>query len=245
MAASEEEPEESRLSLREVEEELVHERFKLQKVRRERNLVFERLKDMKRENAEVRAALKKALGERDDALGRAQAFEVAVFEERTRWAERLKRREAECLEDAIEAATEAVKEAVDIVRKQRPLLEDADLRDLILNAKKLREKLSVLGTVEDPGVALRETLFAIAHPYGSAPPLDPTQALPAAVACVDFAIEAATILAQREAPTRGVTAAKRLLDPAKNWLLRKFDTEVNDDDDTTQCDDDDDNNILV
>ena len=44
--------------------------------------------------------------------------------------------------------------------------------------------------LEGDGEPLKETLTAIAHPYGGAPPLSPAEALPAALACVDFCVVA-------------------------------------------------------
>ena len=44
--------------------------------------------------------------------------------------------------------------------------------------------------LEGDGEPLKETLTAIAHPYGGAPPLSPAEALPAALACIDFCVVA-------------------------------------------------------
>ena len=61
--------------------------------------------------------------------------------------------------------------------------------------------------LEGDGEPLKETLTAIAHPYGGAPPLSPAEALPAALACVDFCVVALpALLDSASADDAGVLA---------------------------------------
>ena len=61
--------------------------------------------------------------------------------------------------------------------------------------------------LEGDGEPLKETLTAIAHPYGGAPPLSPAEALPAALACVDFCVVALPALLDSASTTdEGVLA---------------------------------------
>mgnify|MGYP003312802332 CR=1 FL=1 len=57
---------------------------------------------------------------------------------------------------------------------------------------------------------LKETVLAVAHGYGTAPPLSPAEALPAALACVDFAVVALPALLDKAAAPAGGEAPSGL-----------------------------------
>mmetsp|Transcript_29349 Transcript_29349/g.94687 ORF Transcript_29349/g.94687 Transcript_29349/m.94687 type:complete len:228 (+) Transcript_29349:65-748(+) len=216
----------------EVEEELAHQRCK-----REREALREAV-------STLRSAVRSARREAAEATERAEATEMALFEERTQWSALLRRREEECFEDAVAAAVETAEEVLDRVRRGAPEAKAfrspgrhqtttpttsappprravderrlADLDDVVVEAKRILEKLGD-ANVADGGAALKETLFAIAHPYGVAPPLAPTEALPATVACVDFALRAAGALTSLDA----AYAEKKKPRPSRPRALRR------------------------
>lgn len=145
---------------------------------------------------------------------RARHFEVALFEERARSAKALQEQRAEYLEAAVEVARElaarrpqasapgpgpparrASSHATELARGAPSTWSEAGQRASVLGVGVLfraRQLRAHHGTILEGGDGgpLKETLTAIAHPYGGAPPLSPAEALPAALACVDFCVVA-------------------------------------------------------
>jgi hypothetical protein len=145
---------------------------------------------------------------------RARHFEVALFEERAWSAKALQEQRAECLEAAVEVARElaarrpqasapgpgpparrASSHATELARGAPSTWSEAGQRASVLGVGVLfraRQLRAHHGTILEGGHGgpLKETLTAIAHPYGGAPPLSPAEALPAALACVDFCVVA-------------------------------------------------------
>ena len=162
---------------------------------------------------------------------RARQFEVALFEERARSAKALAEQRAECLEAAVEVAREiaerqpqtqvmpgpgpparrASTQATELARGAPSTWSEASQRASVLGVGilfKARQLRAHHGPcLEGDGEPLKETLTAIAHPYGGAPPLSPAEALPAALACVDFCVVALPALLDSASTTdEGVLA---------------------------------------
>ena len=161
---------------------------------------------------------------------RARQFEVALFEERARSAKALAEQRAECLEAAVEVAREisqsqpqqlmpgpgpparrASNQATELARGAPSTWSEASQRASVLGVGilfKARQLRAHHGPCLDgDGEPLKETLTAIAHPYGGAPPLSPAEALPAALACVDFCVVALPALLDSASTTdEGVLA---------------------------------------
>jgi hypothetical protein len=72
---------------------------------------------------------------------------------------------------------------------------------VLFKARQLRSHHG--GALQADGSLLKETVLAVAHGYGTAPPLSPAEALPAALACVDFAVVALPALLDKAAPKDG------------------------------------------
>uniref|UniRef100_A0A6S8ATQ9 Uncharacterized protein n=1 Tax=Aureoumbra lagunensis TaxID=44058 RepID=A0A6S8ATQ9_9STRA len=207
------------LGLKEVEETLSQERALHHKCRTERNelsLRFKREKqrvlELERANAELKS--------------RCAALEVSGFEERTKWAEKLRNVREQCLEDAVETFMEFLGDNIEDDTSQS--VKPPQLSEIIHSAQKLIEKLDDDIILNDAGAALRETLFAIAHPYGTPPPLDPTVALPAAVSCVEFAVSVSLALLALDDDSfsgnkqQSVSTMSRPLLNVSAWMIRKL-----------------------
>ena len=203
--------------------------------------------------ADQASGLKRALDDeaklREAAEARASAFEVALFEERSRSTQALRRLREECVADAADVAVALVRDAwaaggaagpraaaasaagsagaassaatasdpvaaTAAMAAGRASLGEAFERaqsvgvGVLFKARQLRSHHG--GALQADGSLLKETVLAVAHGYGTAPPLSPAEALPAALACVDFAVVALPALLDKAAAPAGGEAPSGL-----------------------------------
>lgn len=142
---------------------------------REREVLRRRVKTLER-------ALDRALKMVTQVSEEKLELEACLFEERTKSAQRVETARTQCAADAVEVAVKVVKG-----------LENLALPSSAAYAERLVANFGE-EVCEDDGDRLKETLVCVFHSHGQAPPISPTEALPAALACVDFAARVAPAL---------------------------------------------------
>lgn len=137
---------------------------------------------LKRRVRVLERALQRALRSVKRAEEQKRELEAWLFEERTRTSQRVASVRSQCTADAIDVA-------VDVVRRQHKIVVPS-----VATGYAERFLAHHADTVRESGAPLKETLLCVFHSHGQPPPISPAEALPAALACVDFAARVAPVL---------------------------------------------------
>lgn len=177
----------------------------------EERMIWQREREvLKRRVRALERALERARATATKAEEKSNELEAWIFEERTRSSQRLATARAQCSADAIGVC-------VEIVKGQGV----AVLPSAAAHAERLVTQHG--GTLDTDGSPLKETLVCVFHAHGQPPPLSPAEALPAALACVDFAARFAPALAAKSRDT-----AEGLLRPLLNDVVHRVASNLHD-----------------